>query len=190
MIFRFSLSGMGVLNYENNRISGERYLIRRILLRKIKHDRPVIFDVGANICSQSSSLLDCFPKATIYAFEPHPKNFALLTERVPSSNVKKHNIALGEKSGIITLYDRADCDGSAHASVYEAVISDIHKQEIVAFDVPIKTLDEVAENEGIKYIDYLKIDTEGNELAVLKGASKLLAEGNIGNIHFEFKVPV
>jgi hypothetical protein len=47
-------------------------------------------------------------------------------------------------------------------------------------------LDDVAANEGVEYIDFLKIDTEGHELAVLSGGSRLLREKRIGHIQFEF----
>jgi len=47
-------------------------------------------------------------------------------------------------------------------------------------------LDDFTEKEKITYIDFLKIDTEGNELAVLLGASNLLEHKKIGCIHFEF----
>ena len=46
--------------------------------------------------------------------------------------------------------------------------------------------DVIADLHGVGRIDYLKIDTEGNELAVLEGAARLLAESRVGYIHFEF----
>jgi len=42
--------------------------------------------------------------------------------------------------------------------------------------VRVETLDDIAAKEGVEYIDFLKIDTEGHELAVLSGASRLLRE--------------
>jgi len=50
----------------------------------------------------------------------------------------------------------------------------------------VETLDDIAAKEGVEYIDFLKIDTEGHELAVLSGASRLLREHRIGYIQFEF----
>ncbi|BAZ32327.1 hypothetical protein NIES4074_48290 [Cylindrospermum sp. NIES-4074] len=185
-LFKLGLKGMGVLNHRDVILSGEKHLIAKILKKKIKNEQPVIFDIGANIGNYTSLLLDSFPKAQIHAFEPHPKNYSRLTERMFTNNVKSHNIALGEECGTLTLYDKADANGSTHASIYKEVISEIYKQEVVTVDVSIDTLDKVAEREGIRYIDFLKIDTEGNELAILKGASRLLEESRIGYIHFEF----
>jgi hypothetical protein len=58
--------------------------------------------------------------------------------------------------------------------------------EVVSTEIVIETLDDIAKREGIEFIDFLKIDTEGHELAALQGASTLLENGRIGCIHFEF----
>ena len=186
VLFQLSLRGLGILNYENDKISGEWYLIHKLLPKKIGTDRPILFDVGANVGNYSASLLGSFPRGFIHAFEPHPGNYARLLEKAVAGNMKCHNMAVGESKGSLTLYDRADHNGSAHASLHEAVISELHGQKVVAHEVSVETLDEIAEREGVEFIDYLKIDTEGNEFAVLKGASRLLREERIGCIHFEF----
>ncbi|MCP4415634.1 MAG: FkbM family methyltransferase, partial [Chloroflexi bacterium] len=185
-LFHLSLRGLGILNTENDKVSGERYLITTILPKVIKNDCPLFFDIGANIGNYSLTLLDYFPKAFIHTFEPHPKNYSRLKERMPSNKVKSHNVAIGESEGKLTLYDRSDRDGSTHASLYEAVISELHRQESVTLEVAVETLDSFVEREGISYIDFMKIDTEGNELAVLQGASNLIEQERIGCIHFEF----
>ena len=185
-LFRLSLSGLGILNYENVRVSGERNFIKRILPQYIKSDEPIFFDVGANIGSYSLELVNFFPKAFVHSFEPHPSNFLRLKEGAISSHIKCHNIAVGATCGKASLYDRADHDGSSHASLHKEVISDIHKIGVVATEVVVDTLDEISKKEGIDFIDFLKVDTEGHEFAVLQGASSLLENGRIGCIHFEF----
>lgn len=185
-LFQMSLRGLGILNYENGKVSGEQHLITKVLPAIIENDNPIFFDVGANIGKYSTSLSDTFPNATIYAFEPHPNNFSVLKESSTLNKLKSYNVAVGDVRGELTLYDRADQNGSTHASLHEAVISEIHKQDTVTFTVAVETLDDFAKDEKLTHIDFLKIDTEGNELAVLKGASTLLENGNIRCIHFEF----
>jgi FkbM family methyltransferase len=182
-----ALHGLGVMNWQDDAVSGERYLIRHYLPRVLRQAHPVFFDVGANTGAFTSALLARFPGANIYAFEPQPQNFArLIRAGHAPERVRHDNIALGSAPGQITLYDRADQSGSAHASVFEEVIADLHQQSVRATEVRVDTLDNMAERYGTPSIDYLKIDTEGNELAVLAGGARLLRESRIGYIHFEF----
>ena len=185
-LFYMSLKGLGILNYQNEEVNGEKYLIEKLLPRMITKEDPVFFDVGANVGDYTASLLKVFPKARIYAFEPHPRNFSALQGNVPLTQVKCYNLAVGETRGELELYDRADYDGSSHASLHKAVISDIHKQDIVTLPVSVETLDEFCVNNGINEIDFLKIDTEGNEFSVLLGAKDLLKNQKIKYISFEF----
>lgn len=184
LLFHMSMRGLGMLNYENSQVSGEEYLVSKVLKTFVKSKQPVFFDVGANVGDFSQALLRNFPTAQLHAFEPHPANFEKLKANVTSA--AHHNLALGHQAGKLTLFDRADLNGSAHASLFADVISEIHGQELVSVDVEVDTLDNFAEREGVEYIDFLKIDTEGNELAVLQGATQLLQAGGIGCVHFEF----
>jgi hypothetical protein len=52
--------------------------------------------------------------------------------------------------------------------------------------IALTTLDSYCAFEGIQKIDFLKIDAEGHDLEVLKGASTMLAEGRITYVQFEF----
>lgn len=93
--------------------------------------------------------------------------------------------ALGAHSGTLTLYDRADEDGSQHATMYSEVITSLYRPAVTMHEVPVRTLDEIADMLTLSRIDLLKIDTEGHELEVLHGARKLLAAGLIRVLHIE-----
>lgn len=185
-LFRLGLSGLGVMNYENDKVSGERYMVRHLLHKLVKTPRPVFFDVGANVGTFSAAISDSFPGAIIYAFEPHPGNFKLLQAQTDPGIVKCHCVAVGASEGAAKLFDRSGCNGSEHATLHEAVISTLHKEEVTVIETQVRTLDEFARHEKIEYIDFLKIDTEGHELFVLQGALRLIDEGKIGCIQFEF----
>ncbi len=186
-LFYLALHGLGVLNYQSDEISGEQYLLRTWLPKAIGGPKLLFLDVGANVGYYTGILLQQFPTAFIHAFEPHPRNYSrLLGNAFPAQRAKCHNIALGESKGSLILYDHADQDGTQHASLYEATFTEFHGRVAATTEVPVETLDEVAAREGITYIDFLKIDTEGHELAVLRGASRLLEESKIGLIQFEF----
>ena len=57
---------------------------------------------------------------------------------------------------------------------------------IAPVKIQVKTLDDYCETYEIMHIDFLKIDTEGNELNVLYGASKLLDEKAVDFIQIEY----
>jgi len=180
-----ALRGLGVLNWKNSSISGEKNLIDNVLPNLIHNDFPIFFDVGACHGDYTLLLHERFSNAIIHCFEPHPKNFQIL-ERIGIPNIVCHNLGLGDKKGFSTLYDRSDMNASSHATLYSKIIQEIHKQGLVSYEVEIATIDDIIEEENISKIDFLKIDTEGHELAVLKGASNALTEGIIRCIQFEF----
>jgi len=184
-LFRLGLRGLGVLNFEDG-INGERSFITEILPRLVPRERAVFCDVGANVGKYSLMLRARFPEAEIHAFEPHPQNFAKLRTEGTAHRWKCYQTAVGKTVGEITLFDRADFEGSTHASLHPEVITEIHKQELRSWRVAVETLDTFATREQIARIDFLKIDTEGNGLAVLQGAAQLLAQNRIGCIQFEF----
>lgn len=178
-----SLRGMGVLNFETGKISGEEFFIKAHLSEI--HDY-VIFDVGANVGSYSKLLRSINPKAQIYAFEPHPVTFKELYKNTNALNIRTNNVAVGASIGKLKLYDYADNDGSSHASLYKAVIEDIHKAKSTEYEIDVITLDNFIKENNIDRVSLLKIDTEGHELEVLKGFEVFIREGKVNLIHFEF----
>lgn len=184
LLYRFSIGGLGILNYHSSRVTGEREFLRKYL----PTCTGVVLDVGANRGEYTRTALEFNEKTVIYAFEPHPKTFGWLKDNLSKyKSVRAINQGLSAQSGRAKLYDYADRDGSTHASLYRAVIEDIRDAEsAVVHDVEIITLDEFVELERLSDISLVKIDTEGNELDILRGGRKTLESGIIRAIHFEF----
>ncbi len=181
--YRSGLHAVGVLNYENDIVSGER----RFLTNYIQQfPDAVILDVGANAGQYAELVRELGPKTVIHSFEPHPKSFAKLAELRDRLNVKVHAMALGDVESEIEFFDYADDEGSQHASVYRDVIEVVHARPATSVKVRCETLDVVAPRLGIKKIGLLKIDTEGHDYAVLNGARDLLDAGLIDVVQFEF----
>ncbi|TAK85448.1 MAG: FkbM family methyltransferase [Betaproteobacteria bacterium] len=180
-LFRLGAHGLGLLNNRSLVLSGEAWLIRHVL-----HDReaPIVFDVGAHEGRWSERVLRCNPRSRIFAFEPHRLSYARLVECVPG--VRTFNVAVGERREQLPLHDYADRPGSSHASLVDGVIERLNKAEAMIQHVEVLPLDEIAGDAGVKKIDLLKIDVEGMELAVLRGARRLLAEDAVKCIQFEF----
>jgi FkbM family methyltransferase len=188
-IFYRSLNGMGIFNYENNKVSGEKWLIKK--LAEIG-SLNIVIDVGSNDGSYTALVLENNPISVILAIEAHPITFKRLQTRYSNViNVKTLNVALGDEKGIADIFDYGDNeDGSQHASLYKEVIVDIHGSEHTPnkYSIQMLTLDEMLKQNGedIREIDLLKIDTEGHEKKVLLGAKKTIKDYNVKYIHFEF----
>ena len=182
-LFRLSLGGLGILNFKNSGVSGERSFLKTYLPGK----KGVLIDVGANRGCYSREALEFNPELSVYAIEPHPTTFKVLAAALNRENVVTINKGLSGEVGILKLYDYADKDGSSHASLFEDVITEMHGAGMaVAHEVEVTTLDEIVAKSGIGEISLLKIDTEGNELEVLRGGAETLSSNKIKAIHFEF----
>src|SRR5262249_1560543 len=101
--------------------------------------------------------------------------------------IKIIGMGLGAVPAERDLYDYSADGGSRHATLYADVMTLIHHCEApTPIKVNIKTLDSICLEYGIKHLHFLKIDTEGHELAVLQGAHRLVSEEKIDIIQFEF----
>ncbi len=178
-----SSNGYNDCNFFTN---GEHAFLRSYL----KPNTKVIFDVGANIGDWSKMASRYAPNAKIYAFEPHPKIFKMLSKNFPSKKVVCVPFALSNHQQEALLWvwgEDADTEKSGLNGLhYRPILKDMFNKEPFSIEIFTLTLDSFCEENGINRIDYLKIDTEGNELAVLEGSDKMLSNGNINVIQFEY----
>lgn len=184
LLFHMSLRGLGILNYENHKLSGEEAFLRLIAEA---WDKPLVIDVGANVGAYSAKVKSLCPDAVIYAFEPHPKTFARLSSNASEKGYTAINAGCSDMRARVELYDYKESgDGSSHASLYGEVIEELHEAERQSHTVDVTTVDGFVDQREIHKIDLLKIDTEGSELKVIEGARKSISAGLIDVIHFEF----
>jgi len=183
-LFHLCLKGLGVGNYYNFHLSGERYVLNRFLREK----DIVVFDVGANEGNWSLEVLAINPSANIFSFEPSPKTFSILSSNLNKyDTAKSFNLGVGNTNGKLSLYDYAQEDGSSHASLFKDVITKQHNSEkAIEHIVDIVTIDGFMQENDIPFIDFLKIDTEGYEMPCLIGAKESIENNKIKVIQFEF----
>lgn len=184
VLYLLSLHGLGVLNYQNSTVSGERRFLKWLLPRL--RPRPVVLDVGAHTGEYSAIIKQLLPEARVFAFEPGPATFQRLEAEAQRRGFTAINKACGETPGRLPLYDRQDNFASAHASLVQEVFSSIHHVPAAAREVDVINLDSFAREAGLDQIDLLKIDVEGFEMPVLKGARALLAARQVSVIQIEF----
>jgi FkbM family methyltransferase len=134
----------------------------------------VVFDIGANYGYYT---LTAAAKArAVFAFEPVSSTFSVLKENVERNeldNVTLLQLALGESNGeaTITLYS-----SSGNNSVVSRRLD--HLEVLGTEQVEVAPLDALMQDGRVLGPHLIKIDTEGGELSVLRGARQLLAEAN------------
>lgn len=192
-ILVYAYNSMGILKWENEEISGEAHVINDILPKYLKKEsKPVLFDVGANIGNYSLLLAKNYPNARICSFEPNPYSFAELKGNLKGSKIKVYNFGFGQNKSKKNLYVYKKNTESQHASLYnefgKVINTELGKEEILPIEVEINTIDSFCVDENINNIDFIKIDVEGHEFAILKGALNMINHKRIKIIQFEFNV--
>lgn len=184
--FDVASRSIGIGKYRSMSESGEQRLLENTL-PKLLPSAPLLLDIGANVGGYSVALRRRFPSARILAFEPSPTAFRSLEAAAKEHQFEAYRLALGQEAGEATLYDYAANEGSEHASLVAGVLTDLHgSKDVAETKVQLQTLDDFCASRQIQRIDFMKVDTEGGELSVLRGARRMLASGCIGAIQFEF----
>lgn len=171
-----------VAAYEGNcdsdmNTNGELRLLGKALTQGNPGD--ILFDVGAHVGTWTREALRLSPDKQLHLFEPSPRNFHILNQQNFPANVHLNPIALGAVKGISPFFLHPI--SSQQDSLYE---SRTVGQEAIA--VHKETLADYCAEKCIDHILFLKIDTEGNDLEVLRGAHSFLAQEKIDIIQFEY----
>lgn len=158
--------------------------------------QPVIFDVGAHHGESIERFKGLYGNAQVHSFEADVDNFKTLQERFSAcEGVTLNNFGVGGASGskIFHRNRKSDTSGFNAVNLNSEWARLRSRQQNIAvadfieksYEVKIGTLDDYIAKAGIQYIDILKIDTQGYEDEVLKGAQKALGEQRIGVIETE-----
>ncbi len=148
---------------------------------------PQILDIGANKGQTVQKLLDVIPHAKILAIEPYIDAFTELQKRYgQDSRVKLLNLACGAETGTMMLHTFA---GSVLNSLLEQTpalnLASKPSESTGKVKVKTVTLNELLPTQKIERVDLLKIDTQGYDLEVLRGASHLLQSAKIKYVYCE-----
>lgn len=144
------------------------------IFQLLQTNGSTLIDVGANIGLYSiigSKLVG--PKGRVFAFEPSKSTFNLLLNNIKLNkfqNIFPINKGLGENiDESVIMYHNVEGEAENFSIKTENMISNL-KNEIIILD----TLDNFQIKNNIKKIDFLKVDVEGYESFVFKGAENLL----------------
>jgi FkbM family methyltransferase len=151
------------------------------IIRHLHSSLHVVVDVGANLGEWTQLVLRTSQVEHCLLFEPSLVALAELEERFTNmDNVTIIAAAAGEALGEILFYEEA---GAGETS---SVVQGVSNVESRARMIPIRTLDREIQERGFEKIDYLKIDAEGYDFFVLKGAVHLFEQKRIVTGQFEY----
>jgi FkbM family methyltransferase len=132
----------------------------------------VVFDVGANCGWYSALVSRRFPDAKIYAFEPAPDLQSVLRMNI-GRNVTVVAQAVGDHTGTCALHINPHSQ-QTNSTLLDAVRPFAKHGAITKVDVPLTTLDAYCVANQIDKVDVLKVDVQGAEGSVFRGARALL----------------
>ena len=139
-------------------------------------DLATVVDVGANVGQFSLLVTSLHAQARVFAFEPLPDaadRFARLF--AGNDRVRLHRAALGPEPGTAILHISARNDSSSLLPIAEAQQRIFPgTQEVGTVSVPVGPLADFVSRDELAAPALLKIDVQGFELEVLRGAAALL----------------
>lgn len=170
----------------------------RVASAHIRRSDAIIFDVGAHHGEWTRNVLGLLPPATrcrAFLFEPLKYNQSVLRSlNLPGTTIIP--AAASDKAGTATLYalDTASpvqlsdpLPAWSHVpSLHRRREAQLQKYDFVEELVEVVTIDDTIDRYDINAVDFMKLDVEGHELAVLQGSRKALESRRIKALSFEF----
>ncbi len=161
----------------------ERLFVERCLAKQFG-GRATAFDIGANVGGFTCLMASI--GHIVHSFEPIPETFCRLKNNVKFNGLLDHAhlncLAVGKETGLVTFHIQEDSPATNRIAMPGEQLRDkaTSIQVVAAID-----LDGYCQSQGVKFIDFLKLDVEGMEPYVLQGAKTLLKEQRIAAILIE-----
>lgn len=177
------------INEKLNDVDGRIFLT----MNKYVSSGSVAIDVGSNIGLMSLVMSNLVGKnGKVLSFEPGPVSYGLLRRNIYTNvfdgNVTISDIALSDSAGDFNLFinPNGESDNQLHKTVDTYQFRD--EVERPKFIVKTQKLDDFLLNNMIPYekVSFIKIDTQGHDLAVLRGARSLLMSARKIAVLIEF----
>jgi FkbM family methyltransferase len=158
--------------------SGERWLVDRVASYG---DRFI--DVGANVGDWLGMVRDAMHGRTFaaLAFEPSRSAFDVLEGRFRGEpRITLFNLALGSEPGSYAFFEEPNAGRGS------TLVADFMRTQGATRNVTVTTLDAALREAGWTRADLLKVDAEGYDLQVLRGAREALTARCVGAVQFEY----
>lgn len=144
-------------------------------IKKMGFDPKHIVDVGANHGSWTREALKFFPNSFYTLIEPQKSLEASMKDLLVNPKIKFNAVGAGSQSGKFKLtIGISDAESNFRVSEMDAA-----KMGLEQIDVPVVTLNEFLNKTDLPTPDIIKIDAEGLDLEVLKGANDFMGKTEI-----------
>jgi FkbM family methyltransferase len=146
-----------------------------------------VFEIGAADGRDTIRYTELFPTAKVFAFEPVPNSFLKLQQTTQDKpQVSVLNAAMSDVVGTASFNIAEWPDASSlFASNRTGSTFDDYNVAKTTIQVKTETIDNYCQCENIQAIDLLKMDAQGAELSILKGAEKMFEQRRVGLIYTE-----
>lgn len=148
-----------------------------------------VLDIGAHKGESAREFHEMFPEAMVYSFEPLGDCFELLESKFGDHPLQRSfNIALGDEDGETVIHRSEFAPSSSLRKM-----ADNHKEEFPFTSegyeekITTRTLDGMADEIEIKGKVFMKVDVQGFEDAVLRGAEQFLSKVDIMIVEMSFR---
>ena len=172
--------------------NGEAYIQACVLRGAGTSNVPLtVFDVGANLGDWTRSLINQTPSdliktSKVWMFEPVPETFKKLNYKVSQIEnghvAEAYPLAMSNEIGESEMVVLSETGGTNSLEFDKNMASGA----ITRVKIKKSTLDVFCHEQGVEHIHLLKCDTEGHDAHAVSGAYKMLNEGRLDVVQFEY----
>jgi len=135
----------------------------------------IVIDGGANVGLFSLQASQLTPKGKVYAFEPAQLTFNALKQNTKACrNLEVMNLGLGDKKRKAEMMVHRGCPSGSTLSDSGMAMIGVEKGDLVPEEVSITTIDDFAKERSLERVDFIKVDAEGYEKQILRGAKETI----------------
>jgi FkbM family methyltransferase len=145
--------------------------------KRLVADAKTVFDVGANIGQSAKTYRRLYPLAEIWSFEPFPGTYNSLCGSLADPRFHPIPLAISDR----TSKTKLNIGGVSITNSLLRRETDTGK----TIDVPTDTIDHFCHDHHISNIDILKVDVEGAEDRVFRGADEMFSRRAIRSVFVE-----
>ena len=185
-LFAVGCIGFDVRIRKLDRVRGHNLLDDiAVLIPKVRPQ--IVFDIGAHHGESLFKIYNLVHHPMVHSFEPSSISFDKLWAAFQGwPDLYLNKLALGDRTCRVNFNEYDGSPANSVLCINRRTPNVLRETKLLqTVTVEMVTLDDYCSNRGVDRIDWLKIDAQGYDLSVLKGACQLLSEQRIAIISLE-----